>query len=129
MAAISSVQRIGWPVSASTLAAASRALRRLLAASVGGAAWVFRALAVLVDGGGWPVSVRSLAAASRQTLAFGRPRLFDVLGSVPAAGVSDAWGAGATRASGSGPLVAWAFPFALPWLPLWPLPASAALPT
>src|SRR5262249_61851891 len=50
MAAISSVQRIGWPVSASTLAAASRALRRWLAASVGGA---FRALAVLVDGGGF----------------------------------------------------------------------------
>src|SRR6516225_11359960 len=56
MAAISSVQRIGWPVSASTLAAASRALRRLLAASVGGAAGVFRALealAVLRDVGGF----------------------------------------------------------------------------
>src|SRR5215472_5277413 len=56
MAAISSVQRIGWPVSASTLAAASRALRRLLAASVGSAASIFRALealAVLGDGGGF----------------------------------------------------------------------------
>src|SRR5215472_12984978 len=49
MAAISSVQRIGWPVSASTLAAASRAPRRLLAASVGRAASIFRALEALAD--------------------------------------------------------------------------------
>src|SRR6516165_2959468 len=46
MAAINSVQRMGWPVSASTLAAASRALRRLFSASAGGAASVFVALAV-----------------------------------------------------------------------------------
>jgi hypothetical protein len=41
MAAINSVQRIGWSVSASTLAAASRALRRLPSATAGGVASVF----------------------------------------------------------------------------------------
>src|SRR6516162_1185879 len=45
MTAINSVQRIGWPVSASTLAAASKALRRLLSAAAGGVASVFVALA------------------------------------------------------------------------------------
>src|SRR6516164_8295594 len=44
MAAINSVQRIGWPVSASTLAAASKALRRLRSAAAGGVASVFVAL-------------------------------------------------------------------------------------
>src|SRR5260370_8443204 len=47
MAAISSVQRMGWPVSASTLAAASRALRGWLPESAGRAAWVFGALGAL----------------------------------------------------------------------------------
>src|SRR5438876_10191670 len=47
MAAISSVQRMGWPVSASTLAAASRALRCWLPESGGGAARVFGALVAL----------------------------------------------------------------------------------
>src|SRR5262249_10514808 len=47
MAAMSSVQRMGWPVSASTLAAASKALRRLFSAAAGSAASVFVALEAL----------------------------------------------------------------------------------
>jgi hypothetical protein len=71
-----------------------------------------------------------LAAASTQLtffslLAVCRPRLFDVLG----AGVSAAWGVAAATASSSGRSFALAFPFALPWRPLWPFATSKTLPT
>src|SRR5437870_12207703 len=72
MAAISSLQRIGWPASASTRAAASRALRRLLAASAAGSSArvfsVLGALAILADAhrGGCFFLVAMMLSSRRQ---------------------------------------------------------------